>query len=478
MVSESPREFEREIGAKTMYMTYGATKELLQKYDRPGPRYTSYPTAPVWKTGFTAEDYQQAIDRSNRVPSKPLSLYFHIPFCEMLCYFCGCSTIISRDKGKAADYIDVLGAEIANLGSRIPRRRKVVQLHFGGGTPSSLTPSQNRVLFSHINRWFDVDYQEGEISIEIDPRHASDDYLETVRELGVNRISMGVQDFDPVVQKAVNRIQPVDLTERVYRKVRELGFHSINIDLIYGLPFQTVKGFEATLDEIVRMSPDRLAIFNYAHVPWLKKHMVLIREMDLPRPEVKFELMELIGEKLTKAGYVYIGMDHFAKPGDELTRAQANKTLYRNFQGYTTKAEADLAGIGVTSISMVGDVYAQNEKNLPDYQTRVLSGQIPTHRGYRLSKDDQIRRSVITRIMCDLEVDRAHVLDPFGEDFDHYFAPEIKELEEFARDGLLEMRPDKIALTPLGRIFMRNIAMVFDIYLRNAPKGPLFSRTL
>ena len=470
--------FKRKIGAGTMYMTYGATQELLRKYDRPGPRYTSYPTAPVWKRGFTAEDYQQAIDRSNLAPAKPLSLYFHIPFCEMLCYFCGCSTIISRDKGKAADYIDVLGAEIASLGSRFSRSRKVVQLHFGGGTPSSLTPAQNRVLFSHINRWFDVDYREGEISIEIDPRHASDEYLATVRELGVNRISMGVQDFDPVVQKAVNRIQPVELTESVYRKVRDLGFHSINIDLIYGLPFQTVKGFEKTLDEIVRMSPDRLAIFNYAHVPWLKKHMVLIREADLPRPEVKFELMELIGEKLTKAGYVYIGMDHFAKPDDELTQAQTNRTLYRNFQGYTTKAQADLVGIGVTSISMVGDVYAQNEKNLPDYQTKVLSGQIPTHRGYRLSKDDQIRRSVITRIMCDLEVDRVHVLDPFGEDFDRYFASELEELEGYAHDGLLEMQKDRILLTPLGRIFMRNIAMVFDVYLKTAPKGPLFSRTL
>ena len=461
-----------------MYLTHSVSQELLRKYDRPGPRYTSYPTAPVWKTDFTAQDYQQAIERSNRQPVKPLSLYFHIPFCEMLCYFCGCSTIISRDKGKAADYIDVLGSEIELLGSLFPRNRKVVQLHFGGGTPSSLTPTQNRVLFSRINQWFDVDYQDGEISIEIDPRHASDDYLETIRELGVNRISMGVQDFDPVVQKAVNRIQPVDLTERVYRKVRDLGFHSINIDLIYGLPFQTVKGFEKTLDEIIRLSPDRLAIFNYAHVPWLKKHMVLIREEDLPRPEVKFELMDLIGEKLTGAGYVYIGMDHFAKPDDELTRAQANRTLYRNFQGYTTKAEADLVGIGVTSISMVDDVYAQNQKGLPDYQSLVVGGKLPIHRGYRLSKDDQIRRVVITRIMCDLEIDRKHVLDVFGESFDQYFASEIGNLAEFAGDGLLEIDSDRIRLTPLGRIFMRNIAMVFDVYLRNAPKGPLFSRTL
>ena len=462
-----------------MHVSQEISQELLRKYDRPGPRYNSYPTAPVWKTDFTEEDYRNALDRSNlTTPVKPLSLYFHLPFCDTLCYFCGCSTIISRDKGKTADYIDILGEEIASLGRLLPRSRKVVQLHFGGGTPSNLTPAQNRLLFSRINRWFDVDYANGEVSIEIDPRHASDEYLETIREIGVNRISMGVQDFDPSVQKAVNRIQPIELTERVYRKCRDLGFHSINIDLIYGLPLQTVKGFDHTLDEIVRLSPDRLAIFNYAHVPWLKKHMVLIREPDLPRPEVKFELMTLIGEKLTDAGYVYIGMDHFAKPDDELTLAQKSKTLYRNFQGYTTKAQADLVGMGVTSISMVGDVYAQNVKGLPDYQTQVSNGKLPIHRGYRLSKDDLIRRTVITRIMCDLELDRKGFLDSFGEEFDRYFARELKELEGFASDGLLEIRPDRIVLTSLGRVFMRNIAMVFDTYLRNTPKGPLFSRTL
>ncbi|MHB8421714.1 MAG: oxygen-independent coproporphyrinogen III oxidase [Leptospirales bacterium] len=462
-----------------MLGTQGVSPEILKKYDRPGPRYTSYPTAPVWKDDFTASDYRDALDRSNRTtPVKPLSLYFHLPFCDTLCYFCGCSTIISRDKGKTADYIDILGEEIASLGAVLPRSRKVVQLHFGGGTPSNLTPAQNRLLFSRINRWFDVDYANGEISIEIDPRHASDEYLETIREIGVNRISMGVQDFDPLVQKAVNRIQPIELTEKVYRKCRSLGFHSINIDLIYGLPLQTVKGFERTLDEIVRFSPDRLAIFNYAHVPWLKKHMVLIRESELPRPEVKFELMTLIGEKLTEAGYVYIGMDHFAKPDDELTLAQQTKTLYRNFQGYTTKAQADLIGMGVTSISMVGDVYAQNVKSLPDYQTQVSTGKLPIHRGYRLSKDDLIRRMIITRIMCDLEVERTHSLDPFGEDFDRYFARELKELEGYAADGLLSIHPDRIVLTSLGRVFMRNIAMVFDTYIRNIPKGPLFSRTL
>lgn len=453
--------------------------ELLKKYDRPGPRYTSYPTAPVWKTEFTSADYQDAIARTNRQsPQKPLSLYFHIPFCEELCYFCGCSTIISRDKAKSADYIDILAQEIARMGTLVSRGRKVVQLHLGGGTPSNLTPVQNRSLFNHVNRAFDVDYNNGEISIEIDPRHATDEYLESIRSLGVNRISMGVQDFDPAVQKAVNRIQPPEMTRRVFDRCRELGFHSINIDLIYGLPFQTAEGFAKTLDQVIDLSPDRLAVFNYAHVPWLKKHMVLIREGDLPKPGVKFELMTLIGDKLTGAGYVYIGMDHFAKPEDELTLAQKNKTLYRNFQGYTTKAQADLIGMGVTSISMVGDVYAQNLKGLTEYQTRVSEGTLPTHRGYRLSKDDLIRRSVITRIMCDLEIDRRHALDAFGEDFDNYFASEVKELDAFASDGLLQMTQNAIILTPLGRVFMRNIAMVFDRYLKAVPKGPLFSRTL
>ncbi len=462
-----------------MFGVQDISPDLLKKYDRPGPRYTSYPTAPVWKTDFTAENYRDAIERANRsTPAKPLSLYFHIPFCEELCYFCGCSTIISRDKAKSADYIEILGQEIAFLGSLVPRERRVVQLHLGGGTPSNLTPVQNRIFFNHVNRAFSVDYQKGEISIEIDPRHATDEYLESIRSLGVNRISMGVQDFDPVVQKAVNRIQTYGMTRKVFEKCRELGFHSINIDLIYGLPFQTVEGFGKTLDQVVELSPDRLAVFNYAHVPWLKKHMVLIREGDLPKPETKFDLMMLIGERLTGAGYVYIGMDHFAKPQDELTLAQKNKTLYRNFQGYTTKAQADLIGMGVTAISMVGDVYAQNVKSLADYQTRVSEGRLPTHRGYRLSKDDILRRSIITRIMCDLEIDRRHALDPYGEEFDRYFASEVKELEAFASDGLIEITPDVITLTPLGRVFMRNIAMVFDQYLKAVPRGPLFSRTL
>ncbi|MDA8059712.1 MAG: oxygen-independent coproporphyrinogen III oxidase [Nitrospiraceae bacterium] len=455
------------------------SQELLKKYDVAGPRYTSYPTAPVWSTDFTAEDYKDAIRRGqSKKIDKPLSLYFHLPFCDSLCYFCGCSVIISRDRGKTADYIDLLASEMALVGPLYSKKRKVVQLHFGGGSPSNLTPPQNRLLFSHINKWFDVDYSQGEISVEIDPRHASNEYLASIRELGVNRISMGVQDFDPKVQLAVNRIQSVELTEGVFNECRKLGFNGINIDLIYGLPFQTVEGFARTLDQVIRMSPDRIAIFNYAHVPWLKKHMVLIKEQDLPSPEVKFALMSMILDRLTGAGYVVIGMDHFAKPDDELTRAQKEYSLYRNFQGYTTKAEADLVGMGVTAISMVGDVYSQNLKSLPEYQKAVMAGEIPVHRGYRLSQDDEMRRQVITRIMCDLEINRKNVLDPFGKDFDQYFKKEIGDLERFRQDGLLNITPEKIVLTTTGRIFMRNIAMTFDRYLNVVAKGPLFSRTL
>jgi oxygen-independent coproporphyrinogen-3 oxidase len=257
-----------------------------------------------------------------------------------------------------------------------------------------------------------------------------------------------------------------------------LKFNGINIDLIYGLPFQTVEGFGKTLDHVIRMSPDRIAVFNYAHVPWLKKHMVLIKEQDLPTPEVKFSLMSMILDRLTGAGYVVIGMDHFAKPDDELTRAQKEHSLYRNFQGYTTKAEADLVGMGVTAISMVGDVYSQNLKSLPDYQKAVMAKEIPVHRGYRLSLDDEIRRQVITRIMCDLEINRKNILDSFGKDFDQYFRKEIGDLDRFEQDGLLTITPEKIILTPTGRIFMRNIAMTFDQYLNVAARGPLFSRTL
>ncbi len=452
---------------------------LLKKYDRPGPRYTSYPTAPVWTEEFGEKDAREELARSNdaRTP-RDLSLYFHIPFCESLCYFCGCSTIITRDKAKAEEYNDFLAREMAVVSPLLDRNRKVVQLHLGGGTPSSLTPAQTRTLFRNIDQHFAVDYKDGEISAEIDPREASNHYLETLKTVGVNRISMGVQDFDPAVQTAVHRVQPLEMTERVFRKCRELAFHSINIDLIYGLPFQTVESFSTTLDQIIALSPDRIAVFNYAHVPWLKKHMVLIRESTLPPPDVKFALISLIGEKLEKAGYRFIGMDHFAKPDDELFLAQVDKTLYRNFQGYTTKKNADLLGLGVTAISMFDEAYWQNVKALPDYSARTLSGRLGVFRGVRLSKDDRMRREIISRIMCDLEIDRKKVLSPFGESFDTYFAKEIGVLEGFVPDGLLEILPDRIRISALGRIFLRNIAMVFDAYLKEAPKGPLFSRTL
>ena len=453
---------------------------LLKKYDRPGPRYTSYPTAPVWTEEFGEKEAREEMARSNASKTpRDLSLYFHIPFCESLCYFCGCSTIITRDKAKAEEYNDFLAREMGVVAPLLDRNRRVVQLHLGGGTPSSLTPAQTRTLFRNINDHFTVDYKDGEISVEIDPREASNHYLETLKTVGVNRISMGVQDFDPAVQTAVHRIQPLELTERVFRKCRELAFHSINIDLIYGLPFQTVESFSRTLDQIIALSPDRIAVFNYAHVPWLKKHMVLIRESTLPPPpDVKFALISLIGEKLEKAGYRFIGMDHFAKPDDELFLAQVDKTLYRNFQGYTTKKNADLLGLGVTAISMFDEAYWQNVKALPDYSARTLSGRLGVFRGFRLSKDDRMRREIISRIMCDLEIDRKKVLAPFGESFDAYFSKEIGVLEGFVPDGLIEIHPDRIRITALGRIFLRNIAMVFDAYLKEAPKGPLFSRTL
>ncbi len=450
---------------------------LLKKYDRPGPRYTSYPTAPVWTEEFSETEAREALDESNR-GGAPLSLYFHIPFCESLCYFCGCSTIITRDKSRAEEYNDYLARELGVLSSVLDPKRRVIQLHLGGGTPSSLTPFQTRRLFESINKNFTVDYREGEISVEIDPRFSADSYLETLREVGVNRISMGVQDFDPKVQEAVHRVQPEEVTVRVARKSRELGFHSLNIDLIYGLPYQTVESFSRTLDRVIEISPDRIAVFNYAHVPWLKKHMVLIREETLPPPDAKFALIRLIGDKLGNAGYRFIGMDHFARPDDELSRAQKEKTLYRNFQGYTTKKNAELVGSGVTAISMLDRAYFQNARALPDYASRILSGRMGTFRGFRLSEDDRMRREIISHIMFNLEIDRATALFPFGESFDKVFGPEIATLEGFVPDGLLEITSEKIRITDLGRIFLRNIAMVFDRYLREAPKGPLFSRTL
>ena len=356
---------------------------LLKKYDRPGPRYTSYPTAPLFNPSFTAGDFKRAIVDTNTPGSQSdLSLYFHFPFCDTLCYFCGCTMMVTRDRGRIEEYIRYLKKEIDLVAPLIAASRRVTQLHWGGGTPTHLTPVQLADVADYVKRSFRCD-PNAEMSVEIDPRELTRDHLVALRQAGFNRLSMGIQDVNPKVQQAVNRIQPDELIATVHSWATSLRYESINFDLIYGLPFQTLMSFRNTIQGVVKYNPDRIAVFNYAHVPWMKPHQKVIRHEDLPSPDEKLQILKMTIEELTAQGYVYIGMDHFAKPGDELTRAQREKSLYRNFQGYSTKSGADLYGFGMSSISHFGGVYAQNFKTLQQYYAAVDSGTLATHVGYR-----------------------------------------------------------------------------------------------
>ena len=451
---------------------------LIKKYDGPGPRYTSYPTAPQFNESFTSERYLDEIIRTNNAENPPdLSLYFHIPYCDTLCYFCGCNMIITRNRDRIKEYLKYLKNEIDMLRSYIIDGRKVVQLHWGGGTPTHLNPDEITDLKSYINKNFEIDIN-AEQGCEIDPRGLTKAHLEALRNNGFNRISMGVQDFNEKVQKAVNRIQPEDMTRQVIDWIRELKFHSFNLDLIYGLPFQTVESFSETVDKIIDISPDRIAVFNFAHVPWLKKHQALIKPEDLPKPEEKLQILKMTIEKLTNANYVFIGMDHFAKPDDELAIALREKKLYRNFQGYSTHAGCDLYGFGITSISQIGRCYAQNVKKEKEYYDKLNEEILPTERGFYLSDDDLLRRFVITRIMCDFELDFSDVEEKFNIEFENYFKHSLKNLTEFVADGLVEIKNRKLIVTPMGRLLVRNIAMNFDWYIEQKADKAKYSRTV
>jgi oxygen-independent coproporphyrinogen-3 oxidase len=452
---------------------------LLKKYDRPGPRYTSYPTAPLFKSTFTAEDFRREIIATNPPDSTAdLSLYLHFPFCDTLCYFCGCTMLVTRDRSRIEEYNRYLKREVDLLAPLLAPERRVVQLHWGGGTPTHLSPDQIRDVGDHLRRSFSID-PGAEISVEIDPRELRRDHLVALRECGFSRMSMGVQDFNERVQRAVNRLQPEAMTSEVYTWARELGFHSINLDLIYGLPFQTPASFEETVRKVLEYRPDRIAVFNYAHVPWLKAHQKLILPEDLPAAEQKLEILKMTIELLSDNGYDYIGMDHFARPDDELAVAQREKTLYRNFQGYSTKSGADLYGIGMSSISHFQTTYAQNIKKLPEYYQALERGSFATHVGYRMTEDDTLRKHVILRLMCDLELDTTDVEQRFGISFEQYFASSLEALTEFQDDGLVEVSSGKIRIVGAGRLLLRNIAMCFDAYLDAMSSGkPVFSRTV
>jgi len=435
--------------------------DLVKKYNVAGPRYTSYPPATKFANTLTESDLDALLAADNPA-DRGLSLYFHLPFCETLCWFCGCTTVITQDHGASKPYLDYLQLEVARMAQRINPKRKVVQLHWGGGSPTFLKPDEIRRLGEIIRRHFTL-ADNIEAGVEVDPRRLTRDHILALREVGFNRASLGVQDFDEQVQVAVHRRQPRELTQQVLDWARELGFGSVNFDLIYGLPHQTVDTFRQTLETVLTMGPDRLAVFSYAHVPWIKPAQKILEQKILPSPEVKLELLKLVIERLTAEGrYEYIGMDHFARPGDELVTAQRQKTLQRNFQGYSTRGEADIYAFGMSAISQIPAAYWQNEKELPAYGAAVGAGRLPLTRGYVLTADDKIRRETIMRVMCDLGLDYGAMTGKLGLDFETYFAAELAALAPFAADGLVKLKPGGLEVTDAGRMFIRNIAMSFD----------------
>lgn len=450
----------------------------FKKYDKPGPRYTSYPTAPQFNESFTHEDYLNEIVKTNYGSNLPeLSLYFHLPYCDTLCYFCGCNMIITRNRERIKEYIKYLKKEIDLTRTYLLTDRKVAQHHWGGGTPTHLNPDEINELAGYIKESFNF-RENAEVSCEIDPRELTRAHLEALRNNGFNRISMGVQDFNDKVQKAVNRIQPEDITRQAVQWIRELDYHSINLDLIYGLPFQTVDTFADTVDKIIDINPDRIAVFNYAHVPWMKKHMALIHPEDIPAAEIKLEILKMTIEKLVNAGYEFIGMDHFAKPDDELAIAMREKKLYRNFQGYSTNAGADLYAMGITSISQLKNIYAQNYKTEKEYYNSLDNEKLPTAKGYQLTEDDHLRREVIMRLMCDFELDFNKIENQFKIDFKEYFAWGLNNLKEMQADDLVEISDGGIKVKNMGRMLIRNIAINFDGYIERKEDTAKYSRTV
>lgn len=434
--------------------------DLIEKYGNAVPRYTSYPPATELKDEFTPLDWEFALTESNQHQS-PLSLYFHIPFCQTACYFCGCNVIVSNNKNAAKTYIEYLSKEIEFTSSFIDTRRPVTQLHWGGGTPNYLSLEQVDYLWETINKQFTFD-DKAEISIEINPRYVDRNYILFLKQMGFNRISFGIQDFNPQVQEAVNRVQPEALLFDVMDWIKEAGFESVNVDLIYGLPYQTLSSFKETIKKTIKLDPDRIAIFNFAYVPWMKPVQKNIPESALPQPHEKLEIWQMSIQELTDNGYVFIGMDHFAKPNDELAIAQRNSSLKRNFQGYTTQPEAELYGFGLTSISMLEDTYAQNHKRLKEYYQAIDQGILPVSKGFKLSKDDIIRRDVIMQIMSSFYLDKSQIEAKYHLDFDTYFAPELIAMRPLIADGLVQSNDDSIVVTNLGRLLVRNIAFLFD----------------
>jgi len=450
--------------------------DLIHRYDKSGPRYTSYPTALELHEGFGEAEYRAQIEKSN-TQGGPLSLYFHIPFCDTVCFYCACNKIITNNRKHAVPYLENLCREVAMQGALFDQNRVVNQLHWGGGTPTFLNPEQMRQLMETTRQFFLLrEDDQGEYSIEVDPRETDVQTLAVLRQLGFNRISLGVQDFDPAVQQAVNRIQSTDQTFQVLEAARKEGFRSTNVDLIYGLPLQTVESFDQTLEQVLAYRPERFSIFNYAHLPSRFKTQRQIRDVDLPRADVKLEILQHVGKKLTDAGYVYIGMDHFALPDDELAVAQREGKLYRNFQGYSTHSDCDLVGLGMTSIGRVADAYVQNLKDLAAYNEALQHNKLPVFKGVALDEDDKLRRAVITQLICHFQLNFSDIESRFTIDFEDYFSSELQQLVAMADDGLLSLDQQQIKVLSPGRLLIRNICMVFDKYL--AQKTQQFSKVI
>ena len=457
--------------------------DLINKYNASGPRYTSYPTADRFHPGITAEQYVHALQtrfHEHTAKPKPVSLYVHIPFCNTLCYYCACNKIITKDRSRSAKYIDYVGREIDLVRKQIngdAAGHAVEQLHLGGGTPTFLSHEEMTKLMGMLRGAFTF-APDAEISIEVDPRKVSAETIAFLGSLGFNRISVGIQDFDPLVQQAVNRIQTEAETMTVIEAARANGFVSVNADLIYGLPKQTVAGFSKTLDKVIAASPDRIALYSYAHVPHLFKPQRSIDIDTLPPAETKLAILALAIEKLGAAGYIYIGMDHFAKPSDELAVAQAERKLHRNFQGYSTKPDCDMLAFGVSAIGKVGPSYVANVKTLDEYYKHLDAGHLPVMRGVELDADDLMRRDVIQKLMCNFELDFDDTSREYGIDFEEYFAPDLAALKPLAADGLVELDDQSVKVTPRGRLLVRTVAMQFDKYLREAKATAKYSKVI
>jgi oxygen-independent coproporphyrinogen-3 oxidase len=453
-------------------------EELIKRYDHAGPRYTSYPTAVQFSEQYGSVQYQQYAEKSNH-SGQDLSLYFHIPFCDTVCFYCGCNKVVTKDRTKAAPYLQRVHKEIEMQAKLFDHSRKVNQLHWGGGTPTFISHDEMTALMEHTRKHFNLhDDDQGEYSIEIDPREVTRESIKLLRELGFNRMSLGVQDFNHEVQKAVNRIQSKEQTLNALTAAREFGFKSISVDLIYGLPKQTVSSFDTTLDELLSIDPDRVSVFNYAHLPERFKPQRRINNDDLPTAEEKLQIFKHCMEKLTNAGYIYIGMDHFAKPDDELSIAQKNGKLYRNFQGYATHADCDLIGIGITSIGTIENSFAQNHRDMDSYFNSIDNNQLAVFRGVEIDQDDLIRREVIMQLICHFKLEFSSIENKFSINFKDYFSNELKRYQIMIDDGLLTIDSQGIKVNDRGYLLIRNICMVFDRYIDPNKQSKNFSKLI